>query len=84
MVEVFTVSNEVIDPLLAKVVTKNQGKVAGWLKGEPGAWGFLAGQAVNTVRSVAGRKLESGERRIVWSRMWWWLEEVKARIYSQR
>jgi len=54
------------------------------MKGEPGAWGFFAGQAVNTVRSVAGRKLESGERRIVWSRMWWWLEEVKARIYSQR
>jgi len=49
------------------------------MKGEPGAWGFLAGQAVYAVRTHAGRSLGDTERRLVWSRMWWWLEQVKAR-----
>ena len=55
-------------------------KVVGWMKGEPGAWGFLAGQAVDTVRVHAGRSLADMERRLVWSRMWWWLEQVRTRI----
>ncbi len=80
MVEIFVVTNEVIDPILADVVKGNQDKVAGWMKGEPGAWGFLAGQAVTTVRENAGRRLVDRERSLVWSRMWWWLEQVKARI----
>ena len=82
MVEIFAVTNEVIDPILAEVVKGNQDKVVGWIKGEPGAWGFLAGQAVATVRSRADRRLVAGERRLVWSRMWWWLEQVKARMYD--
>ena len=73
------VTDKVIDPILAEVVKGNQDKVAGWMRGEPGAWGFLAGQAVTTVRENAGRSLEDRERRLVWSRMWWWLEQVKAR-----
>ena len=80
MVEIFVVTNEVIDPILADVVKGNQDKVAGWVKGEPGAWGFLAGQAVTTVRENAGRRLVDRERSFVWSRMWWWLEQVKAGI----
>ena len=80
MVEAFAVSNEVIDPILAEVVKGNQDKVIGWMKGEPGAWGFLAGQAVAAVRSSAGRRLEDAERRFVWSRLWWWLEQVKAKV----
>jgi len=83
MVETFAVTNETIDSILAKVVKGNQGKVIAWMRGEPGAWGFLAGQAVTTVRSHAGRKLEDAERRLVWSRLWWWLEQVKSRIHSQ-
>jgi hypothetical protein len=83
MVELFAVTNEVIDPILAEVVKDNQGKVVGWMKGEPGAWGFLAGQAVTAVRTHADRKLEDPERRLVWSRLWWWLEQVKARIHGQ-
>ena len=79
MVETFTVTNDVIDPMLADVVKGNQDKVAGWINGEPGAWGFLAGQAVTTVRGHAGRSLVDMERRVGWSRMWWWLEQVKAR-----
>ena len=82
MVEIFAVTNDVIDPILAEVVKSNQDKVVGWMKGEPGAWGFLAGQAVATVRSRADRRLGAEERRLVWSRMWWWLEQVKARIYD--
>ena len=50
MVEIFSVTDDVIDPILADVVKGNQDKVAGWMKGEPGAWGFIAGQAVVTVR----------------------------------
>ena len=46
MTEPLSVTNEIIDPLLADLVTGNQDKVVGWMKGEPGAWGVLAGQAV--------------------------------------
>ena len=76
----FSVTNEAIDRLLADVVKGNQDKVVGWMKGEPGAWGFIAGQAVIAVRGQAGRDLADMERRLVWSRMWWWLEQVKAGI----
>ena len=46
MAEAFSVNNEAIDPILAEVVKSNQDKVVSWIKGEPGSWGFLAGQAV--------------------------------------
>lgn len=82
MAEAFSIANDAIDPILADVVTGNQDKVIGWIKGEPGSWGFLAGQAVLSVRGLAGRDLIDMERRLVWSRMWWWLEQVKARIDS--
>jgi len=42
----------------------------------------LAGQAVSTVRKEAGRDLEDMERRLVWSRMWWWLEQVRDRVQA--
>ena len=80
MAEAFPLNNDEIDRLLVDVVKDNQDKVIGWIKGEPGSWGFLAGQAVITVRGHAGRDLADTERRLVWSRMWWLLEEVRARI----
>jgi Asp-tRNA(Asn)/Glu-tRNA(Gln) amidotransferase B subunit len=83
MADIFAVTNEVIDPILAEVVKGNQDKVVAWIRGEPGAWGFLSGQAVATIRDHADRSLASGERRLVWSRMWWWLEQVRARIYDK-
>ncbi|MDA1127927.1 MAG: hypothetical protein O2913_04405 [Chloroflexi bacterium] len=83
MEDVFAVTEEVIDPILAEVVKNNQGKVICWMNGESGAWGFLAGQAVATVRGRADRNLADVERRLVWSRLWWWLEQVKARIHVQ-
>lgn len=79
MVDTFSVTNDAIDPILTDVVKDNQDKVLGWMNGEPGSWGFLAGQAVTIVRLQAGRDLADMERRLVWSRMWWWLEQVKAR-----
>jgi|TARA_B110000263_G_C14856822_1_gene306809 hypothetical protein len=78
MAVVFSATNEVIDPILADVVRANQNKVVSWLQGESGAWGFLAGQAIVNVRESAGRDLESKERRLIWSRMWWWLEQISA------
>ena len=80
MAEAFSFNNDEIDLLLVDVVKDNQDKVIGWIKSEPGSWGFLAGQAVITVRGHAGRDLADNERRLVWSRMWWLLEVVKARI----
>ena len=80
MGEDFSLNNDEIDRILVDVVNDNQDKVVAWIKGEPGSWGFLAGQAVITVRGHAGRDLADTERRLVWSRMWWLLEEVKARI----
>ncbi|PKB59614.1 MAG: hypothetical protein BZY83_00965 [SAR202 cluster bacterium Casp-Chloro-G2] len=83
MAENFSVTNEIVDPILANVITVNQDKVVGWIYGEPGAWGFLSGQAVANVRDRADRRLTDQERRLVWSRMWWWLEQVKARMGNQ-
>lgn len=74
-----TLLPEALDPLLASVIRENQEKVAGWARGEPGCWGFLAGKAVAGYRRQVGRPLADNERRVVWNRLWWWLEQVKAR-----
>ena len=44
--------------------------VSKWKAREPGAWGFLAGQAVLALRRGLGRRLEDHERRMVWQRLW--------------
>ena len=67
-----------LGPLLLNVVQENSEKVAGWINGEPGCWGFLAGKAVTACRSSAGRSLSDGERRIVWNWLWTLLEQIKA------
>ena len=82
MAEAFSLNTDDIDRILVDVVNDNQDKVVAWIKGESGSWGFLAGQAVVTVRGHAGRDLADIERRLVWSRMWSLLEGVKARIYG--
>ena len=50
------------------------------MRAEPGAWGYLAGQAVTATRRHMGRQLTDSERRMVWSRLWWWLEQLKLRL----
>ena len=72
-----------IDPILADVIRENQEKVVGWMQGQPGCWGFLAGRAVTASRQHIGRSLEDQERRMVWHRLWWWLEQKKGRALEQ-
>ena len=70
---------EQLDPVLAGVVRDHRDKVAAWTKGEPGAWSYLAGQGVTATRRHLGRPLADDERRLVWRRLWWFLEQIKAR-----
>lgn len=70
---------ETLDLALTGVIRDHQEKVAGWLQGQPGCWGFLAGKSVVACRQRADRPLSDGERRLVWRRLWWWLEQLKAR-----
>ena len=74
---------EILGPLLENIILENREKVVGWIKGEPGCWGFLAGKAVTACRSKAGRSLSDGERRIVWNRLWTFLGQVKGQVGQQ-
>lgn len=69
---------EALDGLLTEVIRENREKVVGWVTGEPGCWGFLAGRAVTACRTQVGRSLADRERRLVWRRLWSWLEQIKA------
>ncbi|HEU0020155.1 MAG TPA: hypothetical protein VFR55_00565 [Dehalococcoidia bacterium] len=73
---------EVLDPVLTRMVRENQDKVVGWMRDEPGCWGFLAGRAVAACRAQVDRPLEDAERRLVWDRLWWWLENIKKQVMS--
>lgn len=59
-----------LDQVLAAVADAHPDRLAGWMRNEPGHWGFFAGQAVLAVRQLIGRRLEEPERRFVWHRMW--------------
>ena len=69
--------HQVLDSLLIEIVRQHQDKVVGWMRREPGCWGFLAGRAVVSCRQTIGRPLADGERRLVWHRLWWLLERIK-------
>ena len=71
-----------LDHLLADVIRDNPKKVAGWMVGEAGCWGFLAGMAVSSCRTQLGRPLAVPERRLVWRSLWILLEQVKAESSS--
>ena len=64
-----------LDAILAGVADAHPERVAGWIRNEPGHWGFFAGQAVMEVRQLVGRRLEEPERRFVWHRMWLVLQQ---------
>lgn len=72
--------SETLGPVLETVVHENREKVVGWIKGEPGCWGFLAGKAVAACRLQAGRSLSDGERRLVWHMLWAFLEKIKNQV----
>jgi hypothetical protein len=69
-----------LDPVLGGMIREHQEKVVGWMRDEPGCWGFLAGKAVAASRQHAGRALTDSERRLVWSRLWWLLENIKKEV----
>ena len=66
-----------LDPVLSGVILDHRDKVMGWMRDEPGCWGFLAGQAVAGCRKQVGRSLSDQERQMVWSRLWRVLENIK-------
>ena len=67
-----------LDQLLENVADAHPDRVDGWLRNEPGHWGFFAGQAVLAVRELIGRRLEDPERRYVWHRMWLVLQKRRS------
>ncbi len=69
-----------MDPVLTSIVSQHKEKVVGWMRDEPGCWGFLAGNAVAACREHAGRPLADPERRLVWDRLWWFLENIKKEV----
>ena len=73
-------SLEELDPVLRQVLGDHRHKTLAWMRQEPGAWGYLAGQGVAATRKQLGRQLTDPERRMVWSRLWWWLEQLKLRL----
>ena len=75
---------DVLDPILKQVLSEHSDRVWAWMRNERGAWGFLAGQGVVATRQHLGRQLSDPERRMVWSRLWWWLEQVKLRLREPR
>ena len=70
-----------LDEVLAAVAEAHPDRVEGWLRNEPGHWGFFAGQAVLAVRELVGRSLEEPERRFVWHRMWVVLQQRQQSDY---
>ena len=71
---------ESLDRVLVNVITSDKDKVISWVRGEPGSWGFLAGKAVTAYRTELDRSLTETERRIVWARLWSFLENLKAQL----
>ncbi len=77
-----TLDPAALDDLLGGIIRDNQEKVVGWIRGETGCWGFLAGKSVAACRQDLGRPLADGERRLVWHQLWQWLEHIKANALS--
>ncbi len=73
---------EQLTPILGEVVRNTREKVLGWMRDESGCWGYLAGKAVMASRDRLGRPLNDEERRLVWHRLWWVLENVKREALS--
>ncbi len=66
-----------IERAVAATIESNPQMVGRWVVGEPGSWGFLAGQAVLACRQELGRSLTDWERRQVWSLLWSRLTALK-------
>ncbi|MBO55149.1 MAG: hypothetical protein CL886_05745 [Dehalococcoidia bacterium] len=71
-----------LNEILINVLRENQQMVVGLFRNEPGSWGFLAGQGVIACKDHLGRGLTDSERRIVWGRLWWWINQLKIGLLS--
>ena len=71
--------DEGMTPSLHTVLSEHPEQVDAWLADLPGAWGFLAGQAVLAERRRLGRSLTDGERRAVWQALWDLLTQERTR-----
>ena len=66
-----------VEATARSTIAEHPEQVAGWLANRPGAWGFLAGQAILRERGRLGRRLTEAERRLVWAALWEQLERVR-------
>ena len=80
MVQPEPLTLDILDPLIRQLLIDHREKTFAWMRREPGAWGYLAGQCVAATRKELGRRLTDPERRMVWSRLWWWLEQLRLRL----
>ena len=71
---------ESLDRVLVNLIASDKDKVISWVREEPGSWGFLAGKAVTAYRAELERSLTEKERRIVWARLWSFLENLKTQL----
>jgi hypothetical protein len=61
---------QVLNTILARVISESTDDVRAWSRGQPGKWGVLAGQAIIASKVALGRKLSEDERRLVWASLW--------------
>ena len=69
--------DDILDVVVRDVIIQFPERVNAWSKNQPGAWGFLASQAVLKCRTSIGRNLTEIERRTVWAKMWNALEQQR-------
>ncbi|MDA1216161.1 MAG: hypothetical protein O2812_04740 [Chloroflexi bacterium] len=63
-------TQETLQTVIAETIAAHGAEVERWLVREPGAWGFLAGKAVISMRLKLGRRLVDEERRTIWATLW--------------
>ncbi|MBI3954097.1 MAG: hypothetical protein HY330_06255 [Chloroflexi bacterium] len=66
-----------IEQAVRLAIENNADMVERWLADTPKSWGYLAGKAVGACRRELGRELTDRERRLVWSRLWQRLTELR-------
>jgi len=59
-----------LDRGIERALVENADAVERWRRGEAGAWGHIAGQAVMACWRELGRSLTHPERRLVWAAAW--------------
>ena len=69
-----------MNDVVEAVIAAHGDRVQAWIANEPGAWGFLSGQAVLEERRRLGRSLTEPERRLIWQALWNRLLLEKARL----